>query len=37
MMGINDIKEMGIINWRQAVQDRDGCRRATRKVLILLG
>jgi hypothetical protein len=36
-MGINDIKEMGVINWRQAAQDTDGYRRATRKVLILLG
>ena len=32
-MGINDIKEMGIINWRQAAQNRDGYRRATKKCL----
>jgi hypothetical protein len=27
----------GTVNWRQAAEDRDGWRRATREVLILLG
>lgn len=33
----NDIKKMGIINWRRMGQDMAGCRRATGEVLILLG
>jgi hypothetical protein len=33
----NDIRKMGIVNWMQVVQDRDGWRKATREVLILLG
>jgi hypothetical protein len=28
---------MGIVNWRKVAQDRDGWRRATWEVLILLG
>jgi len=30
-------KMMGLVNWRQVVQDRDGWRKATGEVLILLG
>jgi hypothetical protein len=33
----NVIRKMGIVNWRHVVQDRDGWRRATMDVLILLG
>jgi hypothetical protein len=33
----NDIRKMGIFKCRQVAQDRDGWRRATRKVLIILG
>ena len=33
----NDIKKMGIVNWRQATQDWSGRRRATRETLVLLG
>jgi hypothetical protein len=33
----NDIKKMGIVKWRQVAHDRAGWRRATRKVLILIG
>jgi hypothetical protein len=33
----NDIRNVGIVNWRQAAQDRDGWRRSTREALILLG
>jgi hypothetical protein len=33
----NYIRKMGIVKCRQVAQDRDGWRRATRKVLILLG
>jgi hypothetical protein len=29
-------EKMGIVNWRQVARDRDGWRRATREVLILL-
>jgi hypothetical protein len=28
---------MEIVKWRQVARDRDGWRRATREVLILLG
>jgi len=31
----NDIRKMGIVNWRKVKQDRDGWRRITREVLIL--
>jgi hypothetical protein len=33
----NNIRMMGIFNWRKVAQDRDGWRRAVRKVIILLG
>jgi hypothetical protein len=33
----NDIRKMGIVNWRQVSQDRDGWRRATSEALILVG
>jgi hypothetical protein len=33
----NDIRQIGIVNWRQVAQDRNGWRTATREVLILLG
>jgi hypothetical protein len=33
----NDVTNMGIVNWRQIAQGRDGWRRATRKVIVLLG
>ena len=33
----NDIRMMGIINWKEVAQDRDGWRRATREEHILLG
>jgi hypothetical protein len=32
-----DTRTMGIVNWRHVAQDRDGWRRATTEVLILLG
>jgi hypothetical protein len=32
-----NLRRMGIVNWRQVAQDRDGWRRATREALILLG
>jgi hypothetical protein len=33
----NDIRKMGVVNWRQLGQDRDGRRREIREELILLG
>jgi len=33
----NDVRKNGIVNWRQVAQDRDGWRRATGEVLILIG
>jgi hypothetical protein len=33
----DDRREMATVNWRHVVQNRDGWRRATREVLILLG
>jgi hypothetical protein len=33
----NDLRKIGIANWRQVAQDRDGQRRATRETIILLG
>jgi hypothetical protein len=33
----NDIRKMGIVNWKEVVQDRDGWKRETRVALILLG
>ena len=33
----NDIRNTEIVNWRHAVQDRDGWRRETGDALILLG
>ena len=33
----NDVRQMGIINWRQEEQDGDGWRRETMEALILLG
>jgi hypothetical protein len=33
----NDIRKMGIVNWRQAAQDRDGWRAENRETFILLG
>jgi hypothetical protein len=33
----NDVRQMGIVNWRQVGQDGDGWRRATEKALILFG
>jgi hypothetical protein len=33
----NAIRKMGIVNWRQIAQERDGWRRATGEALILLG
>jgi hypothetical protein len=33
----NDVRKMGIVNWRKVAQDRDGWRRATGEVLIFLG
>jgi hypothetical protein len=33
----NDIRKIGIFNWRQVAQDRDVWRRTAREVLILLG
>jgi len=32
----NDVRKMGIVNWRQVKQDRDGWRRVTREVFIFL-
>jgi len=32
----NDVRQMGIVNWRQVVQDEDGWRRATGEGLIFL-
>jgi hypothetical protein len=32
----NDIKNIGIVNWRQVTQDRDGWRRAKRRSLYFL-
>jgi hypothetical protein len=31
------IRKMEIVNWRKVAQDRDGWRKATGEVLILLG
>jgi hypothetical protein len=31
----NDIRETGIINWRQVAQDRDGWRRETEEAIII--
>jgi hypothetical protein len=33
----NDSRKMGIVNWKQVAQDRDGSRTATREALMLLG
>jgi hypothetical protein len=33
----NDIRKMGIFNWTQIAQDRNGWRRVTREVLTLYG
>jgi hypothetical protein len=33
----NDIRKMGIFNWRQVAQDRNGWRRVIREALTLLG
>jgi hypothetical protein len=33
----NDMRKMGVVNWRKAAQDRGGWRRATREAPILLG
>jgi len=33
----NDRRKVGIVDWRQVKQDRDGWRRVTREVLILVG
>jgi len=33
----NDVPNMGIANWRQIAQGRDGRRRATKEALVLLG
>jgi len=33
----NDIRKMGIFNWTQIAQDRNGWRRVTREALTLLG
>jgi hypothetical protein len=33
----NGVREMGIVNWRQAAQDWGGWRRATRETLVRLG
>jgi hypothetical protein len=32
----SDTRKMGIVNWREVAQDRDGRRRETRKALIFL-
>jgi hypothetical protein len=32
----NDVRKIGIVNWRQVKQDRDGWRRVTREVFIFL-
>jgi hypothetical protein len=33
----NDIRDIGIVKWRQEAQNRNGWRTATREVIILLG
>jgi hypothetical protein len=33
----NDIRKMGIVSWREVKQDRNGWRKVTRDVLILVG
>jgi hypothetical protein len=35
--GENEIRKMGIVNWRQVAQDGDGMRRATGEAVVLLG
>ena len=35
--GGNEIRKMGIVNWRKVAQDGDGWRRATMEALVLLG
>ena len=32
----NDIRKMGILDWREVVEDRNGWRRGTRETLTLL-
>jgi hypothetical protein len=36
-LGAADITKMRNVNWKQVKQERDGCRRATREALMLLG
>jgi hypothetical protein len=33
----NDVRQMGIVNWRQVEQDGDGWRRATKESFIFFG
>jgi hypothetical protein len=33
----NDIRKVGIVNWRRVAQDRDGWWKATREAVMLLG
>jgi hypothetical protein len=33
----NDVRKMGIVNWRQVAQDRDRWKRATGTALVLFG
>jgi hypothetical protein len=33
----NDVRQTGIVNWRQVAQDGDGCRIETGEALIFLG
>jgi hypothetical protein len=33
----NDIRDVGIVNWRQEAQNRNGWRTANREAIILLG
>jgi hypothetical protein len=33
----NDIRKTGIVNWREVLQDTDGCRREIREARILFG
>jgi hypothetical protein len=33
---VKDIRNIGIVNWRQAAEDRDGWRKETREKIIIL-